>query len=179
MTLGAQLLLYLFQVVCWVVEQQWTVSICSCRCAAQCAFRFSTSVACCWQGKDDPERLKHNPHPKWDVPVELIEWQPAYAQKGGLVGGSLQATNSLPPGQHSVHSSPVGWAPYPRSTAHHACPVSETGLGSPAPWQGGTLAVRQARGGACQESGKAVPRPSGLHITAAPLLRRTARPPTA
>ncbi len=34
------------------------------------------------QSKDDPERLKHNPRPKWDVPVELIEWQPAFAQKG-------------------------------------------------------------------------------------------------
>lgn len=30
----------------------------------------------------DPTRLLDNPHPKWDVPKELIEFQPAYAQRG-------------------------------------------------------------------------------------------------
>ena len=32
----------------------------------------------------DPSRLKDNPNPKWDVPWDLIEWQPAYAQHGAL-----------------------------------------------------------------------------------------------
>lgn len=31
---------------------------------------------------DDPERATTNPHPKWEVPIELIEWQPSYVQKG-------------------------------------------------------------------------------------------------
>eukprot|EP00884_Botryococcus_braunii_P005336 jgi/Botrbrau1/14803/Bobra.0370s0001.1 len=34
------------------------------------------------QSVEDPERLQHNPQPKWDVPHELIEWQPSYTQKG-------------------------------------------------------------------------------------------------
>lgn len=36
------------------------------------------------QPVDDPGRLADNPHPKWEVPLELIEWQPAYTQRGGL-----------------------------------------------------------------------------------------------
>ena len=44
------------------------------------------------QAVDDPERLRLNPAPKWPVPLELIEWQPAYVQRGeegrgGCVGG--------------------------------------------------------------------------------------------
>jgi hypothetical protein len=34
------------------------------------------------QPVDDPERLKTNPHPKWPVPEEVIEWQPSYVQRG-------------------------------------------------------------------------------------------------
>ena len=34
------------------------------------------------QPVDDPGRLADNPSPKWEVPLELIEWQPAYAQRG-------------------------------------------------------------------------------------------------
>eukprot|EP01026_Neomeris_dumetosa_P074932 TRINITY_DN7848_c0_g1_i2.p1 TRINITY_DN7848_c0_g1~~TRINITY_DN7848_c0_g1_i2.p1 ORF type:complete len:611 (-),score=61.69 TRINITY_DN7848_c0_g1_i2:538-2370(-) len=46
------------------------------------------------QETDDPERKKHNSHPKWPVPVELIEWQPAIVQKGaiGASGGEWQPT---------------------------------------------------------------------------------------
>lgn len=42
----------------------------------------------------DPTRLLDNPHPKWDVPKELIEWQPAYAQRGaeGKSEGAWQPT---------------------------------------------------------------------------------------
>lgn len=31
---------------------------------------------------DDPARRADNPDPKWPVPLELIEWQPAFAQRG-------------------------------------------------------------------------------------------------
>lgn len=39
-----------------------------------------------------PERFKDNPNPKWEVPQELIEWQPAYHQKGAIgVSGARNA----------------------------------------------------------------------------------------
>eukprot|EP00798_Chlamydomonas_sp_ICE-L_P002827 gene2827-4976_t len=38
------------------------------------------------QATDDPARKEVNPEPKWDVPIELIEWQPVYHQDG-LTGG--------------------------------------------------------------------------------------------
>lgn len=34
------------------------------------------------QAVDDPERAATNPNPKWEVPIEVIEWQPSYVQKG-------------------------------------------------------------------------------------------------
>lgn len=33
------------------------------------------------QSTSEPARLENNPNPKWDVPMEVIEWQPAYTQK--------------------------------------------------------------------------------------------------
>lgn len=33
------------------------------------------------QSVEDPERLVNNPHPKWEVPIEVIEWQPSYTQQ--------------------------------------------------------------------------------------------------
>lgn len=41
------------------------------------------------QSVDDPARREVNPNPKWEVPIELIEWQCSYTQKGavGLSGG--------------------------------------------------------------------------------------------
>lgn len=49
------------------------------------------------QSVHDPARKRDakgelNPNPKWDVPFELIEWQPAYAQLGaiGEGGGAWQ-----------------------------------------------------------------------------------------
>ena len=33
------------------------------------------------QAVEDPGRLVHNPKPKWEVPLEPIEWQPSYTQK--------------------------------------------------------------------------------------------------
>lgn len=35
----------------------------------------------------DESRKKDNPNPKWDVPRQLIEWQPAYTQRGASGGG--------------------------------------------------------------------------------------------
>lgn len=40
----------------------------------------------CPQSVDDPARKQHNPNPKWPVPVELIEWQPVYHQRGAKGG---------------------------------------------------------------------------------------------
>lgn len=34
------------------------------------------------QSKDDPARKQDNPNPQWDVPLQLIEFQPAYVQRG-------------------------------------------------------------------------------------------------
>ena len=42
------------------------------------------------QAVDDPDRLADNPHPKWAVPHELIEWQPAYAQQGAITACILR-----------------------------------------------------------------------------------------
>ncbi|KAK3271722.1 hypothetical protein CYMTET_19948, partial [Cymbomonas tetramitiformis] len=41
---------------------------------------------------DSAERLKLNASPKWSVPIELIEWQPSFTQKGalGISGGAWQ-----------------------------------------------------------------------------------------
>lgn len=33
------------------------------------------------QSVSEPARLETNPNPKWDVPKDVIEWQPAYTQK--------------------------------------------------------------------------------------------------
>ena len=47
------------------------------RCVA-CGEAYATQPA------DDPARRAHNDRPKWAVPVELIEWQPAYAGRGAV-----------------------------------------------------------------------------------------------
>lgn len=36
------------------------------------------------QSISDPERRATNPNPKWPVPIEVIEWQPSYVQKGAV-----------------------------------------------------------------------------------------------
>ena len=33
------------------------------------------------QSVSDPARLENNPNPKWDVPMDVIEWQCSYTQK--------------------------------------------------------------------------------------------------
>ena len=33
------------------------------------------------QSVSEAARLETNPNPKWDVPKDVIEWQPAYTQK--------------------------------------------------------------------------------------------------
>ena len=41
------------------------------------------------QSVEDPARREVNPNPKWEVPIELIEWQCSYTQRGaqGMSGG--------------------------------------------------------------------------------------------
>lgn len=48
------------------------------------------------QAVGDPERLATNPKPKWEVPIEVIEWQPSYVQKGVC---PVLASPELPPGE--------------------------------------------------------------------------------
>ncbi len=33
------------------------------------------------QAVDHPERARYNRSPKWEVPLELIEWQPSFTQQ--------------------------------------------------------------------------------------------------
>jgi len=39
------------------------------------------------QSCEDPARIADNPNPKWSVPQQLIEFQPAYAQRGARGAG--------------------------------------------------------------------------------------------
>ena len=34
---------------------------------------------------DDPDRKAYNTNPKWEVPLEFIEWQPSYTQEVGIL----------------------------------------------------------------------------------------------
>ncbi len=33
------------------------------------------------QSVEDPDRRANNPNPKWEVPIDVIEWQPSYTQE--------------------------------------------------------------------------------------------------
>ena len=75
------------------------VTPCACLTCVTCTATSRTSCSHCsatyvMHRMDDPTRLSDNPHPKWDVPLHLIEWQPAYAQEGaiGKSGGVWQPT---------------------------------------------------------------------------------------
>lgn len=75
------------------------VTPCGCLTCVTCTATSRTSCSHCnseyvMHSMDDPTRLKDNPNPKWDVPLHLIEWQPAYAQQGavGKSGGVWQPT---------------------------------------------------------------------------------------
>lgn len=64
------------------------------RALKQCTCRERCPLPSCrhpyvMQSVSDPVRRETNPNPKWEVPTELIEWQPSYAQRGavGLGGG--------------------------------------------------------------------------------------------
>ena len=61
------------------------------------------------QPVDDPARKKDNPNPKWPVPVELIEWQSAYAQKGGSrgLGWASRGGSAACAAPRSSHASPL------------------------------------------------------------------------
>ncbi|GMH42988.1 hypothetical protein BSKO_10910 [Bryopsis sp. KO-2023] len=60
--------------------------------------RFKCPIASCrhpyvMQSETDPHRFHHNPNPQRPVPIEIIEWQPSYAQRGaiGTEGGKWNA----------------------------------------------------------------------------------------
>jgi hypothetical protein len=57
------------------------------------------------QSVDDPARKKTNSAPKWEVPVDLIEYQPAFAQRGaqGAKGGEWQATWEITESSKCAH----------------------------------------------------------------------------
>ncbi len=48
------------------------------------------------QAVDDPGRFAHNPRPKWEVPLELIEFQPSYTQRARAT-----SYHSFPAGPHN------------------------------------------------------------------------------
>jgi len=70
---------------------------CACLLCVHCAERQRTKCPHCstpylMQSVHDPSRKRDakgelNPNPKWDVPFELIEWQPAFAQLGAIGEG--------------------------------------------------------------------------------------------
>ncbi|KAL3136547.1 hypothetical protein ABBQ38_005794 [Trebouxia sp. C0009 RCD-2024] len=57
------------------------------------------------QSVSDPARLDNNPNPKWDVPMDVIEWQCSYTQKGaiGLSGGAWSANWQITKSTKCVH----------------------------------------------------------------------------
>ncbi|KAL0050649.1 hypothetical protein WJX82_004168 [Trebouxia sp. C0006] len=57
------------------------------------------------QSVSDPTRLETNPYPKWDVPMDVIEWQCSYTQKGalGLSGGAWSANWQITKSTKCVH----------------------------------------------------------------------------
>ena len=60
------------------------------------------------QSETDKRRLKDNPLPKWPVPVELIEWQTAFAQQGA---GDISSVSGgqWRPNWRSTHSSKIAY----------------------------------------------------------------------
>ncbi|KAL4545149.1 hypothetical protein Ndes2526B_g02263 [Nannochloris sp. 'desiccata'] len=70
---------------------------CACLLCVHCAEKQRTQCPHCstpylMQSVHDPARKRDakgelNPNPKWDVPFELIEWQPAFAQLGAIGEG--------------------------------------------------------------------------------------------
>eukprot|EP00775_Hariotina_reticulata_P009277 gene9277-9442_t len=57
------------------------------------------------QAVDDPARYKNNPHPKWQVPLDMIEWQPVFHQRGatGVSGGHWSADWRITKSTKVVH----------------------------------------------------------------------------
>ena len=63
------------------------------------------------QAVDDPDRRAFNDDPKWPVPHELIEWQPAFVgfgAEGHRGGGAVSA--------HCTHSRVCSFVYFIRST---------------------------------------------------------------
>ncbi|KAF8062721.1 hypothetical protein HT031_004051 [Scenedesmus sp. PABB004] len=84
--------------VCGAATRLPMVTPCAHLLCTDCAAPSRTSCPVCggryrMQPTDDPARFKTNPLPKWEVPLELIEWQPVFHQRGatGLSGGQWSA----------------------------------------------------------------------------------------
>ncbi|KAL4420646.1 hypothetical protein ABPG75_010302 [Micractinium tetrahymenae] len=82
---------------CNAVVRVLLAAPCACLLCVDCASTDRERCACCatpygMQAVDDPARKADNPSPKWPVPLELIEWQPAFAQRGakGITEGFWQ-----------------------------------------------------------------------------------------
>ncbi|KAL0025980.1 hypothetical protein WJX77_010392 [Trebouxia sp. C0004] len=84
------------------------------------------------QSVSDPTRLENNPYPKWDVPMDVIEWQCSYTQKGalGLSGGTWSANWQITKSTKCVHLlrrlMDIGAAP--NSPASQACQQQGKGV---------------------------------------------------
>lgn len=83
---------------CGVVVRVLFATPCACLLCVACTAEDKERCACCgtaylMQPRSDPARRKENPNPKWAVPQQLIEFQPAFAQLGavGAAEGYWQA----------------------------------------------------------------------------------------
>ena len=98
---------------------------CACLLCVECAAPSRERCAACgtnyeMQSVSDPARNLTNPNPKWPVPIEVIEWQPSYAQRGAL-------------GASGGHWSPA-WATTKSSkVAHLVARLVEYGIAPPPP----------------------------------------------
>ncbi|CAL8471722.1 g11264 [Coccomyxa elongata] len=84
--------------LCSTFARMPLVTPCAHLVCVDCAAPHRTECPVCkepyrMQSVEDPERLVNNPHPKWEVPIEVIEWQPSYTQQGalGISGGQWNA----------------------------------------------------------------------------------------
>eukprot|EP00879_Flechtneria_rotunda_P005819 GHRR01006123.1.p1 GENE.GHRR01006123.1~~GHRR01006123.1.p1 ORF type:complete len:1000 (+),score=452.54 GHRR01006123.1:320-3001(+) len=84
--------------VCGVVTHLPMITPCAHLMCTDCTATSRTGCPVCglaytMQARDDPARYGNNPNPKWEVPLDVIEWQPVYHQEGatGVSGGAWSA----------------------------------------------------------------------------------------
>ena len=73
---------------CSLIFRVLFVTPCGCLLCVECTSQDRKRCSNCgvqylMQTCEDPSRKVDNPNPKWDVPRDLIEFQPAYTQRGG------------------------------------------------------------------------------------------------